>query len=41
MLENMGVRVEGEKSFTISRKDAPAIYIHDFFRSCRCTAHFI
>jgi glutamate dehydrogenase len=30
MLENMGVRVEGEKSFTIARRNAPAIYIHDF-----------
>lgn len=30
MLENMGVRVEGEKSFVIARKNAPSIHIHDF-----------
>ncbi|MBL0123520.1 MAG: NAD-glutamate dehydrogenase [Betaproteobacteria bacterium] len=30
MLENMGVRVEGERSYVIERHDAPAVYIHDF-----------
>jgi glutamate dehydrogenase len=30
MLENMGVRVEGEQSYVIDRHHAPAIYIHDF-----------
>ena len=30
MLENMGVRVEGERSYVIERNDAPAVYIHDF-----------
>ena len=30
MLENMGVRVEGERSYVIERHHAPAVYIHDF-----------
>ncbi|MEO8102401.1 MAG: NAD-glutamate dehydrogenase [Betaproteobacteria bacterium] len=30
MLENMGVRVEGERSYVIERHNAPAVYIHDF-----------
>jgi glutamate dehydrogenase len=30
MLENMGVRVEGERSYTIARRESPAVYIHDF-----------
>ena len=30
MLENMGVRVEGESSYVIERHHAPAVYIHDF-----------
>ncbi len=30
MLENMGVRVEGERSYVIERHHSPAIYIHDF-----------
>ncbi|MBL8524343.1 MAG: NAD-glutamate dehydrogenase, partial [Betaproteobacteria bacterium] len=30
MLENMGVRVEGERSYTIERRESPHVYIHDF-----------
>ncbi len=30
MLENMGVRVEGERSYVIERNNEPAVYIHDF-----------
>ena len=30
MLENMGVRVEGERSYVIARHNAPAVHIHDF-----------
>ena len=30
MLENMGVRVEGERSYVIERHNSPPAYIHDF-----------
>ena len=30
MLENMGVRVEGERSYVVARHNAPAVHIHDF-----------
>ncbi len=30
MLENMGVRVEGERSYVIARNNLPPVYIHDF-----------
>ena len=30
MLENMGVRVEGERSYVIARHNEPAVHIHDF-----------
>jgi glutamate dehydrogenase len=30
MLENMGVRVEGERSYVIARNELPPVYIHDF-----------
>ena len=41
MLENMGVRVEGERSYTIERRESPAVYIHDFALSPTQTAfHF-
>jgi glutamate dehydrogenase len=38
MLENMGVKVESERSYVIARKTAPAIHLHDFGLSHRFTA---
>ncbi len=35
MLENMGVRVESERSYVIARHHASAIYLHDFGLSYR------
>ena len=37
MLENMGVRVESERSYVIARHTQPAIHIHDFGLSHRYT----
>jgi glutamate dehydrogenase len=38
MLENMGVKVESERSYVIARKTAPAIHLHDFGLSHRFAA---
>jgi glutamate dehydrogenase len=38
MLENMGVRVESERSYVIARHTQPAIHIHDFGLSHRFTS---